>query len=43
MRELRYVGTDAPRPDAADKAAGRAPYIHDLSRPGMLFGKIKFS
>ena len=40
---LRYVGTDAPRPDAADKAAGRAVYIHDLSRPGMLYGKIKFS
>ena len=43
MREFRYVGTDAPRPDAADKAAGRAVYIHDLSRPGMLYGKIKFS
>lgn len=43
MRELRYVGTDAVRPDAADKAAGRAYYIHDLSRPGMLYGKVKFA
>jgi xanthine dehydrogenase molybdenum-binding subunit len=39
----RYVGRDLPRPDAADKAAGRATYIHDLVRPGMLWGKIKFS
>ncbi len=43
MSEFRYIGNDAPRPDAADKAAGRALYIHDLSRPGMLYGKIKFS
>ncbi len=43
MRELRYVGGDHIRPDAADKAAGRAVYIHDLSRPGMLHAKIKFS
>ncbi|MFH0902478.1 MAG: xanthine dehydrogenase family protein molybdopterin-binding subunit [Pseudomonadota bacterium] len=43
MAELRYIGKEAVRPDAADKAAGRALYIHDFSRPGMLFGKIKFS
>ncbi len=43
MRERRFVGRDTPRPDAADKAAGRAFYIHDLVRPGMLHGKIKFS
>jgi len=41
--KLRHVGHDLPRPDAGDKAAGRAAYIHDLSRPGMLWGKIKFS
>ncbi|HUU01800.1 MAG TPA: xanthine dehydrogenase family protein molybdopterin-binding subunit [Myxococcota bacterium] len=41
--DLEYIGWDMPRPDAADKAAGRAVYIHDLTRPGMLFGKIKFS
>jgi xanthine dehydrogenase molybdenum-binding subunit len=39
----RHVGSSLPRPDAADKAAGRAAYIHDLTRPGMLYGKIKFS
>ena len=43
MSELRYIGKPALRPDAPAKAAGRAEYIHDLSRPGMLFGKIKFS
>jgi len=43
MSELRHVGRDTPRPDAAAKASGKAHYIHDLSRPGMLFGKIKFS
>jgi len=32
-----------PRPDAPDKAGGRAVYMQDLLRPGMLFGKIKFS
>jgi len=41
--EYTYIGGDHPRPDAADKAAGRAMYIHDLTRPGMLYGKIKFS
>jgi xanthine dehydrogenase molybdenum-binding subunit len=35
------VGRETPRPDAPDKAAGRALYIHDLVRPGMLHGKIK--
>ncbi len=43
MTSYRYVGTDAPRPDAPAKATGRAAYIHDLARPGMLYGKIKFS
>ena len=38
-----FIGTDAARPDAPDKAAGKAVYIHDLVRPGMLFGKIKYS
>lgn len=42
-RILRHVGRDTVRPDAADKAAGRALYIHDLVRPGMLYGKIKFA
>ncbi|UCC41618.1 MAG: xanthine dehydrogenase family protein molybdopterin-binding subunit [Candidatus Aminicenantes bacterium] len=43
MKEFRYMGKDIPRPDAADKASGKAHYIHDLERPGMLYGKIKFS
>ncbi len=43
MTERRHIGRDVPRPDAADKAAGRAAYIHDLVRPGMLYGKVKFS
>jgi xanthine dehydrogenase molybdenum-binding subunit len=41
--KLHHVGTAATRPDAADKLAGRAHYIHDLVRPGMLYGKVKFS
>jgi len=43
MSEFSFIGTEAPRPDAPDKVAGRALYIHDLVRPGMLYGKIKFS
>jgi CO/xanthine dehydrogenase Mo-binding subunit len=37
----RYVGSDLGRPDAAGKASGRALYIHDIARPGMLYGAIK--
>jgi xanthine dehydrogenase molybdenum-binding subunit len=40
---FRYIGRDSPRPDAGAKAAGKAAYIHDIERPGMLHGKIKFS
>jgi CO/xanthine dehydrogenase Mo-binding subunit len=43
MPEFRYIGGAHARPDAPDKAAGKAIYIHDLIRPGMLHGKIKFS
>jgi len=39
----RYIGSYATRPDTPAKANGTAEYIHDLSRPGMLYGKIKFS
>ncbi|MDP6539278.1 MAG: xanthine dehydrogenase family protein molybdopterin-binding subunit [Planctomycetota bacterium] len=38
-----FVGRAAQRPDAGDKLAGKARYIHDLSVPGMLWGKIKYS
>ncbi|MFC1849307.1 xanthine dehydrogenase family protein molybdopterin-binding subunit [candidate division CSSED10-310 bacterium] len=43
MTDFQYIGKEHSRPDGADKATGKAHYIHDLKRPGMLFGKIKFS
>ncbi|MDD5309202.1 MAG: xanthine dehydrogenase family protein molybdopterin-binding subunit [Deltaproteobacteria bacterium] len=43
MSAFNHLGKDIARPEAPDKAAGRAVYIHDFSRPGMLHGKIKFS
>jgi len=43
MSEYSFIGSEAPRPDAPDKVAGRALYVHDMVRPGMLYGKIKFS
>ncbi|MBW1996543.1 MAG: xanthine dehydrogenase family protein molybdopterin-binding subunit [Deltaproteobacteria bacterium] len=43
MTEYSFIGTESPRPDAPDKVAGRALYIHDIVRPGMLYGKIKYS
>ncbi len=43
MVDLRHIGRETVRPDAGDKVAGRAFYIHDLARPGMLYAKIKFS
>ncbi len=42
-KNFRYIGKEVSRPEGPDKAAGKALYIHDLQRPGMLFGKIKFS
>ena len=43
MKTFHYIGKKLPRPEGPDKAAGKAHYIHDLQRPGMLYGKIKFS
>ena len=43
MTPASFIGSDTPRPDAPEKVAGKAVYIHDLVRPGMLYGKIKFS
>ena len=43
MNNFSHIGKKTSRPDGADKAAGRALYIHDLTRPGMFYGKIKFS
>ena len=43
MSEYLYVGKDIPRTAEVDKVTGRAIYINDLKRPGMLYGKIKYS
>ncbi|MBV6521800.1 MAG: 4-hydroxybenzoyl-CoA reductase subunit alpha [Gemmatimonadaceae bacterium] len=43
MTRSRHVGTERPRPDAADKLAGKAHYIHDIAVQGMLYGRIRFS
>jgi CO/xanthine dehydrogenase Mo-binding subunit len=43
MKDFSHIGKTTRRPDGPDKAAGKTLYIHDLQRPGMLYGKIKFS
>ena len=43
MEDLSFVGRRLPKIDARDKVTGRAEYINDLTRPGMLYGKIKYS
>ena len=43
MEDLSYVGQRLPKTDAYDKVTGRAVYMNDLTRPGMLHGKIKYS
>ena len=43
MTPASFIGSNTPRPDAPEKVAGKAVYIHDLVQPGMLYGKIKFS
>ena len=43
MSEYLYVGKSIPRTAEVDKVTGRAIYINDLKRPGMLYGKIKYS
>jgi len=42
-QELNYVGRRLAKADAKDKVTGRALYINDLSRPGMLYGRILYS
>ncbi|CAM3631553.1 xanthine dehydrogenase family protein molybdopterin-binding subunit [Kibdelosporangium persicum] len=34
------VGTSTPRIDLPDKVYGRARFIHDMSLPGMLYGRV---
>lgn len=36
----RVVGTSLPRLDIPDKVHGRPRFIHDLTLPGMLYGKV---
>ncbi|MFO8091020.1 MAG: hypothetical protein R6U13_14365, partial [Desulfatiglandaceae bacterium] len=43
MSEYLYVGKNTPRTIEADKVTGKAIYIDDFKRPGMLYGKILYS
>jgi len=43
VKKFRHVGRAITRPEGADKLAGRTRYIHDITRAGMLHGKIKYS
>jgi nicotinate dehydrogenase subunit B len=36
----RVVGTSAPRRDLPGKFAGRPSYVHDMTLPGMLHGRV---
>jgi xanthine dehydrogenase molybdenum-binding subunit len=38
VAELNFVGKRMPKSDARDKVTGRAVYINDFTRPGMLYG-----
>lgn len=39
-RAYRIVGTSVPRPDIAAKITGRHVYVHDVTLPGMLHGRV---
>ncbi|MFH1137236.1 MAG: xanthine dehydrogenase family protein molybdopterin-binding subunit [Pseudomonadota bacterium] len=43
MTEFNHVGRRLPKLDAREKVTGRALYINDLHKPGILYGKIKYS
>ncbi len=43
MENLLYVGKNIPRNAEIDKVTGRAVYIDEFKRPGMLYGKILYS
>ena len=43
MEDFLYVGKDVPRTAEINKVTGRAVYIDELKRPGMLYGKILYS
>ena len=40
VAERRVVGTSPGRSDIPDKVYGRPRFIHDLSLPGMLYGRV---
>jgi xanthine dehydrogenase molybdenum-binding subunit len=40
---LTQVGKRIPKVDAWEKVCGKTRYIHDISLPGMLYGKILYS
>lgn len=40
MTDYSVINSRAPRIDAPDKATGRAMFIDDLTRPGMLYGAL---
>jgi CO/xanthine dehydrogenase Mo-binding subunit len=40
LHEEPMIGRPWPRPDAADKVAGRATYVDDLTFPGMLHAAV---
>jgi xanthine dehydrogenase molybdenum-binding subunit len=43
MAELKVVGHAVPKHDATEKVTGRVSYIHDVTVPGMLVGRILYS
>jgi CO/xanthine dehydrogenase Mo-binding subunit len=43
MTDLLHVGKSYPRTAEVDKVTGKAVYIDELKRPGMLHGKILYS
>jgi len=43
MSEHLYIGKSIPRTIETEKVTGKAVYIDDLKRPGMLYGKILYS
>ena len=43
MNNFLHVGKNIPRTAEIDKVTGKAVYIDELKRPGMLYGKILYS
>ena len=39
-KELKWVGTRAPRPDGVEKVTGKAKFGADYTLPGQLFGRV---